>query len=40
MTARTITVLGAGILGLWQAYTLARRGYRVRLFEASESGLR
>jgi glycine oxidase len=33
---RTITILGAGILGLWQAYTLARRGHRVRLYEASE----
>jgi glycine oxidase len=32
---RSITVLGAGILGLWQALTLARAGHRVRLFEAS-----
>ena len=30
-----ITVLGAGILGLWQTLTLARRGHRVRLLEAS-----
>jgi glycine oxidase len=30
-----ITVAGAGILGLWQAYTLARAGYRVRLIEES-----
>ncbi len=30
-----ITVIGAGILGVWQAYTLARRGHRVRLLEAS-----
>ncbi len=30
-----ITVLGAGILGIWQALTLARRGHRVRLLEAS-----
>lgn len=30
-----ITVAGAGILGLWQALTLARRGFRVRLVEAS-----
>jgi glycine oxidase len=30
-----ITVAGAGITGLWQALTLARRGYRVRLVEAS-----
>jgi len=35
MTTRTITVLGAGILGLWQAATLARAGNRVRLLEAS-----
>jgi glycine oxidase len=30
-----ITVVGAGITGLWQALTLARRGKRVRLVEAS-----
>jgi glycine oxidase len=36
VTARSITVLGAGILGLWQAYTLARRGNRVTLCEASD----
>lgn len=35
MTARIITVAGAGILGLWQALTLARAGHRVRLVEAS-----
>jgi glycine oxidase len=28
-----ITVVGAGITGLWQALTLARRGHRVRLIE-------
>lgn len=28
-----ITVVGAGILGLWQALTLARAGHRVRLVE-------
>lgn len=33
--ARRITVVGAGILGLWQALTLARRGETVRLIEAS-----
>lgn len=32
---RTVTVLGAGIFGLWQAHALARAGHRVRLIEAS-----
>jgi glycine oxidase len=32
---RTITVAGAGIVGLWQALTLARRGFCVRLLERS-----
>lgn len=35
MTSKSITVAGAGILGLWQALTLARRGHRVRLVESS-----
>jgi len=35
VTTRTITVLGAGSFGLWQAFALARAGYRVRLLEAS-----
>jgi glycine oxidase len=35
LQVRSITVLGAGILGLWQAVTLARAGHRVRLIEAS-----
>lgn len=37
MTAsrNTFTIAGAGILGLWQALTLARSGKRVRLVEAS-----
>jgi glycine oxidase len=30
---RCVEVLGAGIAGLWQAYTLARRGHSVRLVE-------
>ena len=34
-SSRSITVLGAGILGLWQALILARAGHRVRLVEAS-----
>ncbi len=35
MTLKTleITVVGAGITGLWQAYTLAYRGHAVRLVE-------
>ncbi len=36
MSSRAITVTGAGILGLWQALSLARAGHRVRLIEASE----
>ncbi len=35
MRKRSITVVGAGITGLWQALTLARRGHRVRLLERS-----
>jgi glycine oxidase len=35
MPERTITVAGAGVTGLWQALTLARRGHRVRLVEKS-----
>jgi glycine oxidase len=35
MIRRTITVVGAGITGLWQALTLVRRGHRVRLIERS-----
>ncbi|MCH9764965.1 MAG: FAD-dependent oxidoreductase [Alphaproteobacteria bacterium] len=30
-----IIVVGAGVVGLWQALTLARRGFSVRLVEAS-----
>ena len=30
-----IDVVGAGILGVWQALTLARADHRVRLIEAS-----
>jgi glycine oxidase len=35
MQARTICVVGAGVVGLWQALTLARSGHRVRLVERS-----
>lgn len=35
MHTLSITVVGAGIAGLWQALTLARRGHRVRLIERS-----
>lgn len=34
--AKVVTVAGAGILGLWQALTLARAGHRVTLVEKSE----
>lgn len=34
---KSITVAGAGILGLWQAFTLANAGHRVRLVEAAAS---
>jgi glycine oxidase len=35
MQPHSLTVVGAGITGLWQALTLARRGHRVRLIERS-----
>ena len=35
MQSRPITVVGAGILGLWQTLTLARRGHSVRLIDAA-----
>lgn len=35
MSRLSITVVGAGITGLWQAYELARRGHAVTLREAT-----
>ncbi|MBX9925780.1 MAG: FAD-dependent oxidoreductase [Hyphomicrobiaceae bacterium] len=35
MPSSTITIVGAGILGLWQALTLARAGHKVTLIERS-----
>src|SRR5690606_2141475 len=35
VTELSITVVGAGIMGLWQAYAHARAGHRVRLVERS-----
>lgn len=35
MNKPSITVAGAGILGLWQAFRLARDGHRVRLVDES-----
>ncbi|KAB2912209.1 MAG: FAD-dependent oxidoreductase [Hyphomicrobiaceae bacterium] len=35
MQQRSVVVVGAGITGLWQALTLARRGHRIRLVEQS-----
>lgn len=35
MSRASITVIGAGITGLWQAYAHAQAGYRVRLVEQS-----
>ncbi len=37
MGIETINVVGAGILGLWQAYQLAKDGFQVRLYEISET---
>lgn len=35
MNKKSIAIAGAGIAGLWQAYTLAGAGHRVRLVEQS-----
>ena len=37
MAFQTVHVIGAGILGLWQAYQLAKDGFRVRLYEKSSA---
>ncbi len=36
MSLGTINIVGAGILGLWQAYTLSKAGFFIRLFERSD----
>lgn len=38
MQQRTISIIGGGVIGLWQALVLARRGHRVTLFEATAEG--
>lgn len=35
----TITILGAGVYGLWQAFELTRRGYHVKLIDAAPDPL-
>jgi glycine oxidase len=35
MSGKTITIVGAGVFGVWQAYRLALAGHRVKLVEAS-----
>ena len=35
MSKTSIVVVGAGIIGLWQAHVLARAGHCVRLIEES-----
>ena len=39
VTSRTITIGGAGILGLWQALVLAEAGHRVRLLDRAPTPL-
>lgn len=35
----SVTVIGAGIAGLWQAFTLAQAGFEVRLYEQGDGAL-
>lgn len=37
MSKKSITVVGAGITGLWQALTLARAGHLVRLMDSTQT---
>ncbi|HML43599.1 MAG: FAD-dependent oxidoreductase [Hyphomicrobium zavarzinii] len=39
MKPSVITIVGAGITGLWQAYTLAYRGYAVHLVDKAKNPL-
>ncbi len=36
MSSLEITIIGAGVFGLWQAFELSRRGHRVTVREASD----
>ncbi len=36
MTTKSVTILGAGITGLWQAFLLGKQGYKVTLIDKSE----
>jgi glycine oxidase len=38
MTRRSITVVGAGVVGLWQTLLLARAGHDVHLIEQADAG--
>lgn len=38
MKPQSINIVGAGVIGLWQALVFARRGHRVTLFETTDEG--